>query len=133
MSAVVTPLFTRQGFVPCLVSRAEARHAARLEARDIRPVHVEMAVERVLSNTELFSDFLGGECFGRKQVDSDRATRMPHRMTEADTAVLVHAALVAADRGDQEGCLDAMRLIAARYLTDNDALLQQYAAEAAEV
>jgi len=128
----VTHLSAYQGFVPCLVSRAEARHAARAEAAGIRDIHVEYAAQRLLSNTDHFAEFLGAECYGRQQVDSDRATRTPERLQAADTAELVHAALVAADRGDRDGCFEAMRLIAARYLIDADQLLQQYAAEAAE-
>lgn len=116
---------------PCLMTGHEAAHAARLESRAVKCHHVEAAFSKTLGDLDTLVDWLGGECFQRTQVDSDRATRVPGRLLTADTAVVLHAALVAADRQDAAGCLEAMRVLTQRYLELQDARVQDLARELA--
>lgn len=95
----------------------------------MHPIAIEYAARHVLGNLDLFADFLAGECFGAKAIDSDYSTRRPGRLNEADIPTVMHAALVAADRNDAQGCLEAMRLVVQRYLVHADDLLQSKAAE----
>lgn len=77
------------------------------------------AQERVLGDVDTFADHLGGVCFNRHDVDSDRATRVPGRLEHEDDAVVLHAALVAAIRDDAGTVLEAVRLLAQRHLDRN--------------
>lgn len=112
---------------PCLVSAAESAHAARVVP--VKGIHVELAVERVLADVDGVVDWLGSECSQRSHVSSDFATRVPGRLLTADTAVVLHAALIAADRGDEMGCLDAMRVLTQRYLAGADKRVRALASE----
>lgn len=124
-----TPLPALGGFVPCFVSIAEAAHERRAERTGVTAAHVELAVARQLRNVDGFADMLASECLGRTDVESERATRMPGRLLGADTAVVLHALVVAADRHDEAGCLAAARLLVQRYLLAEDDRIQQLAAE----
>lgn len=115
----------------CPVTRAEGNHARQAESRAIKDVHVEIAVERITADVDTFTDWLAGECQGRTNVSSDWSCRVPGRLLTADVAVLLHAALTAADALDEAGCLSAMRALQQRYLVEKDDRLQQLAAEAA--
>lgn len=98
-------------------------------AKPQRPISVEMAVERLLADIETFSEELSVAGHRRCSVNSDYYLRQPHRMTLADDATLLHAALVAADRGEAETCFSAMKLLTSRYLERNEAQVQRIAEE----
>jgi hypothetical protein len=98
---------------------------------NIRPIHVELAVEQVIADVDSFCDSLGAECMKAGPVNSEWFTRSDARLSEADRPTLLHAALVAADRHDDALCGRAMRHLVARYLIEQDARITELAKEAA--
>jgi hypothetical protein len=98
-------------------------------ANDITSTHTEMARDAVLGDIDDVADHLGAACMGRSKVDSDRATRMPGRLEVADDATVLHAALVAGLRGDNETAGEAMRILAQRHLDRNARRVSYLAAE----
>ncbi len=105
-------------------------YAARHEA-EVTPLHTEFATERVVGDVDLFTDFLGGACMGQKCDGGERALRVPGRLQAADTPTVVHALLVATQRGDADDVLEASRELLKRYLADNAAHIARVAAELA--
>ena len=91
-----------------------------------------IAREKVIADLDTFSDVIAAGCFQRTDVDSDWHTRIPGRLAQADTAELLHAALVAADREDADTCLEAVRLLLQRHLQRSARRIDHLAAELAE-
>lgn len=127
----VTPLPMRAGWpvLQSLAAETEKTYGAAAEVIPLftdkqRPPVVEMAVERMLANVEEISNWLAGEGVDRIRVSSEIESRRPERLAAAHTATVLHAALVAADRKDAEGCLVALSLLVRRYLEQHDDLLQ---------
>lgn len=94
--------------------------------------NIEEATKKVLANTSLFTAQLAEVCCGRDQVDSDWATRIQGRMLDEDDATVLHSALIAADRGDAETCLEAMQILTQRYIERENALIFSLSIEIAE-
>lgn len=101
-----------------------------LISNDVSAHAMTWAQERVLGNLDVFGDTLNNACFGRRDVDSDWATRVPGQLEHADDAVVLHAALVAANRDDAATTLEAMRLLAQRHLDRNAARVAELAGAA---
>ena len=74
------------------------------------------ASDRVLADVDTFADHLGGACMGKSKVTSERETRIPGRLLQADDAVVLHAGLVAGQRGDSATALEVLRILGDRYL-----------------
>ena len=89
----------------------------------------QIAIERRLADVDSFVD--GLDTSGRSSVDSDWATRVPGRLEASDDAVVVHALMVASQRGDAETCLEAAKLLADRFLTRGERWINDQAAEIA--
>lgn len=79
------------------------------------PICYQMAVDSVLADVDTFTDWLYAECMG-KQATSDHETRAPGRLIGASPATLLHAALVASQRGDVTTAFEAMRELSDQYL-----------------
>lgn len=91
------------------LDRALERHYAAADA-----TAREFAELRVLGDVLEFSesiDFRDGLC-----NEADRALRMPSRLAEADSGVVLAALLLSAHRNDAADTLRAARLLVTRYL-----------------
>lgn len=97
--------------------------------RSLRPLFVEEATSRVLADVEEISNWLAGACVDMTRVSSDWEARTPDRLRAAQVPVVLNAALVAADRGDADGCLAAMGLLVRGYLVENDKRVIEIASE----
>lgn len=118
----------REGFID--KSFAVAHYQAMAEAavsndvaayeRSLGPIitetHTELARESVMADVERFVEWLAEFTFERNRVSSDWATRCPGRLQLADPAEVLHAARLAADRGDAQTCLEAMRELHQRHM-----------------
>jgi hypothetical protein len=91
----------------------------------------DAARDQLLASIDLFQDWIGGECGFCESVTSEYEARRPERLQAALTPVVLHAALVATQRGDAQGVLEAMKVIVARYLKEHDGALLRIAGELA--
>lgn len=82
----------------------------------IGQIRDEMAREHVLADVDTFADELGGECMKTPRVTSDFESRNQARLTEAGSPVVLHALLLAGQRGDSETALFCAKLLGDRYL-----------------
>ena len=105
--------------------------APSFAAPRVRGADVDAAADRVLSNIDEFTGWLANECGFKDRVSSDYETRVPGRLTNAPLETLVHAALVATDRGDAETLLEAMKLVVSRYLVEHDVAIGRIAGDLA--
>lgn len=95
----------------------------------LSPAALQIGELRVLADVDSFADFLAGECYQRNNVSSDRATRLPHRLDDADTATAVHALITAGYEADAETALRAAQVLVKRYLQDNDSRIADIATD----
>ncbi len=86
--------------------------------RTLDPVALEVAELRVLGDMDSFSDDLNSLCGGWDEAGAgaDRALRMPHRLEQSNTAVVMAALLLSAHRNDAEETLRCARLLVQRHL-----------------
>lgn len=96
---------------------------------DVKQVHIDMATEAVIADVEAFTDELGAACMYRSSVCSDRATRLPGRLEQADDAIVLHAALRAALRDDAETATAAIKLLAERHIKNSAVRIQKLASK----
>jgi hypothetical protein len=100
---------------------------------------LQRATADVLADVDSIANWLACECAFTGRVSSDWESRVAGRMEEAATSTLLHAAMVAADRGDAATCCEAMGLLvktghrdarhaAAELALQYDALIEQMAA-----
>jgi hypothetical protein len=80
------------------------------------PDPLEWQQARALGDVDSFVNWLDVPK-GDLSDNADRALRLPHRTSEADTQTLFAAALLSAHREDAEATLTCMAELVARYLT----------------
>lgn len=85
-------------------------------AAPIPAPYLEYAAEAALSDVDSFADSLYASCMAAGKVTSEWEARCPGRLLAADDAVVLHAGLVAGQRGDAETALQALRILGDRYL-----------------
>jgi hypothetical protein len=99
----------------------------RSEPQRLHRIDIEYAVDRVLCDADGFAEWLSAECFGKSNVTCAHEVR--HGLANADAAVLLSAALKAADSNDAGTCIEAMRLLKSRFIQDQDERVKRIAAE----
>lgn len=118
---------TAAGRLPAL--RADYFKVSRDDGGEITQTHIDMARDAVIADVESFTDELGAACMHRSNVCSDRATRLPGRLEQADDAIVLHAALAAGLRGDNETAGECMKLLAERHLKNSAVRIQKLASK----
>lgn len=102
----------------------------RSEPQSLHRIHIEYAVDRVLCDADGFAEWLSAECFGKSNVTCAHETsRGLAALLNADTAVLLSAALKAADSGDAGTCIASMHILKSRFIQDQDERVKRIAAE----
>lgn len=96
--------------------QAVAHYAAQAQQASIPDLFHDAAREYALSWIDSFADELYAQVMGCGKVTSEWEARCPGRLLAADDAVVLHAGLVAGQRGDAETALHALRILGDRYL-----------------
>jgi hypothetical protein len=93
--------------------------------------HYATARERVLGDLDSFTESLNAASWGVSAITSDYETRAPGRLLQAGDAVVLHAALIAAHRGDKDTAQEALRILCDRHLERHAVRIVRLAAEVA--
>lgn len=109
--------------------RADYFKVAHDDGGEVTSTHIDMAEKAVMADMESFTDELGAACMHRSNVCSDRSTRLPGRLELADDAIVLHAALAAGLRGDNETAGECMKLLAQRHLKHSAVRIQKLAGQ----